>query len=1529
MKKIPFIAVWFILIACFFALNQNNADRFEKLTADYDNKVAINLDKHAEMKRLSHILEINNYVSNKQDADFVARFIVDKIAHDTIPEAILDLKTRKFQVPVAYVEANGTDTYKQKLVDVRAQTGWNDEVENLYSTEIPSVVNIQHGGTESDFMTVTVKDPKDPASMSVLDKILNRRHNLSEGVIVRLQKYVRINNEVQAVPMAYARTGKDGVAVFKGLCADSSYSVLPIRDGYSYGGEKGTYLGNWGEQVKAEKTEYSFVSSPLMVRLFQNQKLINMRDDGIVTVRTPESFNNNITYYMITFLTLWMVIFVIGNTGKRRMDNLLASAIMLVSGLSMLLMFGINDPLSEKVLGYDMAKGSIIGAVIIFLLMFIDIKKFFQNGYWVKFDIFMWFVKGFTKVIGWLVWIVDFLGVGRLFNMIFSKLGQYKVFRWIGIAGQWTGKACCATGRWMCSFNGIGYLLGAILLSVMLQLFGQEVGGMKVNLNVGFVFQPSEIIKYMFVVFMAAFFFEKGDSIIAYSEPAEDDGTHILRNLGRKIWTMAGMLAGIAILMAFYVKNGDMGPALVVALTFIVLYSLMKSKVVFNTDSGQSRLYQFLHSDLCMLIAGVLTYIAALFLGNKLSGEAGMWMCSFMWLVGWIVYGWMAGKRFYETPIMFNVLILFFVLGGGFFKAIGFDSISERLMERNSMCVNTWGDLAGEPGINTQVAEGLWGIASGGFTGQGLGNAQAHYIPAFHTDMILQSIGEIMGFFGVIGVILLLSYLLRRTILTGYRTGHPFLLYLCSGIAVISGIQLFIIAFGSLGIIPLTGISVPFFSYGRVSLILNCAAFGIVLAVSARNRATQAVNMKPYNLTVGLLTLAYMSLTALVMAVLAHYQIGPERDKTILREVYVYDTNGAAVVKYNPRIRYISSKMRAGNIYDRNGLLLATSSSDSLLAEIKGDKAEIYKSLQLGDMNALASKVQKRYYPFGEHLFFMVGDMNNQYYFSSIDHEPYGYLAEAQHLSELRGYENRKKLPNGDFDKRMLKASNIKTHKFLPADSLLERKVQLYDYSNILEFVKQGNNSELLTNYNKGEKTGIISNLDQTKDNNDTLVMPHDIYLTVDAALQKKLQDMIPQYLGNPENFRYTNKPHKRYERYSIVVMDAVKGDLLASANYPLPDYERIDEAKGNYVDNMQPDDWTAFTERDLGLTFYTNPGSTAKIMSSLAGFIHMDKIGRQVSREGDYRYHIYKPELIHNVSHPEPHTQDGKGKLGLFRAIDESSNCYFINLVNDQDLYDELSQVYGRIGVRISVNTATGFEFKYPFMLQSDEEIPEDYVKAITAPAKNATAVYRRYIKARDSKEIEPLRMIGDTDIYTTEEWMWAWGEGTMETTPVGMARAVAAAATGSVPRLRFRYDSVEVHRDKLVENLDNLKLLQDAMNKDPKARFKNENIYGKTGTPERVHKDKLLRDLNYRDSIAKKKRVDINKVPFTRNVKDGWYVAYIDKATIPGLKTKESGIIAVAVRVERTLESGSSYARHVFQNVVIPVLKDMHYID
>ncbi len=148
--------------------------------------------------------------------------------------------------------------------------------------------------------------------------------------------------------------------------------------------------------------------------------------------------------------------------------------------------------------------------------------------------------------------------------------------------------------------------------------------------------------------------------------------------------------------------------------------------------------------------------------------------------------------------------------------------------------VDTWLDPWGESqGAGYQVAQSLFAFSSGGFTGTGLGEGSPEYIPAVHTDFVFAAMGEELGLLGAFGVLLI--YLLFA--FRGYRAAavqaNPFGQLLALGCASVIALQAVVIMAGNLALIPVTGVTLPFISYGGSSIVVNFVMLALLLALSA------------------------------------------------------------------------------------------------------------------------------------------------------------------------------------------------------------------------------------------------------------------------------------------------------------------------------------------------------------------------------------------------------------------------------------------------------------------------------------------------------------------------------------------------------------------------------------------------------------------------------------------------------------------------------------------------------------------------
>ena len=148
--------------------------------------------------------------------------------------------------------------------------------------------------------------------------------------------------------------------------------------------------------------------------------------------------------------------------------------------------------------------------------------------------------------------------------------------------------------------------------------------------------------------------------------------------------------------------------------------------------------------------------------------------------------------------------------------------------------VNVWLDPWADPS-NTgyQITQGLYGIASGGYFGTGLGNGSLQNIPEIQNDFIFSAICVEMGVFGGAAVILLFFLLSYRCFKITINTTNAFNKVVGLGISVMFSLQTFIIIGGVINLIPLTGITVPFVSSGGSSVVASFAALGIMQAISA------------------------------------------------------------------------------------------------------------------------------------------------------------------------------------------------------------------------------------------------------------------------------------------------------------------------------------------------------------------------------------------------------------------------------------------------------------------------------------------------------------------------------------------------------------------------------------------------------------------------------------------------------------------------------------------------------------------------
>ncbi|GEN85638.1 rod shape-determining protein RodA [Oceanobacillus sojae] len=188
-------------------------------------------------------------------------------------------------------------------------------------------------------------------------------------------------------------------------------------------------------------------------------------------------------------------------------------------------------------------------------------------------------------------------------------------------------------------------------------------------------------------------------------------------------------------------------------------------------------------------------------------------------------------------PILFSMAAS--VAGLIFIYAYYFDAFSRLFQSHQMERIYGWlnpSEYASDYGYQLQQA--IMGIGSGQLSGAGFNQGlqiQNGKVPEAHTDFIFTVIGEEYGFIGASILILLYFLLLYRITKVAYETNNLFGVYLCVGVIGILAFQVFQNIAMTIGLMPITGITLPFISYGGSSLITNLMMVGLVISVQIRS----------------------------------------------------------------------------------------------------------------------------------------------------------------------------------------------------------------------------------------------------------------------------------------------------------------------------------------------------------------------------------------------------------------------------------------------------------------------------------------------------------------------------------------------------------------------------------------------------------------------------------------------------------------------------------------------------------------------
>jgi cell division protein FtsW len=287
-------------------------------------------------------------------------------------------------------------------------------------------------------------------------------------------------------------------------------------------------------------------------------------------------------------------------------------------------------------------------------------------------------------------------------------------------------------------------------------------------------------------------------------------------------------------------------PAIVLAVVLLVLTLFVGTRI----NGAKRWLFGFQPSEVAK-IAIIMSFSSMISVYKERMKTFRYGILPFVLILGIISALLIVQPHISATILILAVGAMLMFVGGvhwGWFAAVGAAGVAGAYLVITNMAhsiarISIWLDPFSDPqGDGYQTIQSLYAIGSGGALGVGLGKSrQKHlYLPYQYNDFVFSIVCEELGFVGAIMVLLLFAALAIRGYMIALRARDRFGSLLVTGVTTLFVVQTFLNIAVVTNLIPVTGISLPFFSYGGTSLVIQLAEMGIILSVSRQTPAPKS-----------------------------------------------------------------------------------------------------------------------------------------------------------------------------------------------------------------------------------------------------------------------------------------------------------------------------------------------------------------------------------------------------------------------------------------------------------------------------------------------------------------------------------------------------------------------------------------------------------------------------------------------------------------------------------------------------------------
>jgi cell division protein FtsW (lipid II flippase) len=446
------------------------------------------------------------------------------------------------------------------------------------------------------------------------------------------------------------------------------------------------------------------------------------------------------------------------------------------------------------------------------------------------------------------------------------------------------------------------------------------------------------------------------------------------------------------------------------------------------------------------------------------------------------------------------------LLAAGFYLGYQLE-ISSTLADRIRMWRAPWDNTARG---GDQIAQALWSMSAGGLFGTGVGLGDTRYLPAGHTDLVLASIAEELGFVGLVVAAVLYTAIIVRAIATARKASTDYGFFLAITIALFLSVPVLLMAGGTMGLVPLTGVVTPFLSFGGSAMVANFAALGLLSSI--RSDAGGRADLSAFAPSVRWLSGALAFAALVLLTALGRIQIA-QPDDLVAKPHLGVQADGMRRFQYNPRLLDIVRRIPRGTIVDRAGLPLATDDRD-LIRKSAPTLARLGITLESACPDASA-----RCYPLGGRAFHVIGDATTRRNWSASNTS----FVERDSESRLRGFDDHQAMVP------VVERDGTST-------TVLRR-----EYRDLVP---------ILRHRYQPDYPAVKAAMDPQRQ----------LRLTLDARLQARVAGIVAAYARRSPS-----------GRAAAVVIDPATGDLLASVSYPWPTSGLREQAPAGEDDDVEP----------------------------------------------------------------------------------------------------------------------------------------------------------------------------------------------------------------------------------------------------------------------------------------------------------------------------------------------------------------------